>query len=289
MNSYFKRIPVFVFRLLRQIADTVLIKCLNAYYAFKVILEVKNWKDYLLNSQNISNQKQIIFELRNGTKFITRTKTKDRDIFVETAIADQYRTDKIFLDSKSAVLDIGAQAGFFSVFISRRVGKVFAFEPVPENFELLKKNLALNNRKNRVVAFNKAVAGKNGKQKIFLSENNTGGHSFFGKSNLFGKNKGFIECNTISLENVFSENKLEKCDLLKMDAEGAEYEILFNAPDKILEKITRISMEAHFVGKNRPEHLIEFLSSKGFKVKKRKHYGDVLLFAEQKGKNTKFI
>ena len=42
-----------------------------------------------------------------------------------------------------------------------------------------------------------------------------------------------------------SRNALERVDLLKMDCEGAEYEILYGTPDRYLERIREIRMEYH--------------------------------------------
>jgi hypothetical protein len=78
-----------------------------------------------------------------------------------------------------------------------------------------------------------------------------------------------VEISCISLKEVFAGNKIDKCDLMKMDCEGAEYEILYNAPKNILQKIKKISMEFHNIDdlKNNDKELISFLRKSGFKVK----------------------
>ncbi len=53
------------------------------------------------------------------------------------------------------------------------------------------------------------------------------------------------EINTITLQNIFEKYKIEKIDFLKMDCEGAEFEIVMNTPSIILDKIQKISMEIH--------------------------------------------
>ncbi len=60
------------------------------------------------------------------------------------------------------VLDIGANIGYYTLILAKLVGKkgrVFAFEPDPTNFALLKKNISINGYKN-VILVPKAVAGK---------------------------------------------------------------------------------------------------------------------------------
>lgn len=70
------------------------------------------------------------------------------------------------------VVDVGAHIGYYTLLASRLVGdtgKVYAFEPEPRNYDLLLKNLELNNVKN-VVAIKKAVSNKKGTLKFYLSK-----------------------------------------------------------------------------------------------------------------------
>jgi hypothetical protein len=61
---------------------------------------------------------------------------------------------------------------------------------------------------------------------------------------------------------------IQHCDLLKIDAEGAEYAILFNAPDVAFEKIDRIVMEYHdAITLNTHFDMVRFLQAKGYQVK----------------------
>jgi hypothetical protein len=78
----------------------------------------------------------------------------------------------------------------------------------------------------------------------------------------------------ISLDQLFKQNHIEHCDLLKIDVEGAEYVILYGTSDETYAKIDRIHGEYHNVGdeeKFKIESLAKFLRKKGFEVKiKRK-------------------
>ncbi len=74
--------------------------------------------------------------------------------------------------------------------------------------------------------------------------------------------------NAISLNDFFEEEKLDVCNFLKLDCEGAEYSILMNASDSTLNKIQRIAMEWHrFSAEQDPKSLVDFLKNKGFKIK----------------------
>ncbi len=264
---------VFLGRLARQLIVSLAIKARNAFFAVKVVFGLKNWKDYFLDAKGKLKGK-IEFTCK-GKKYRIRAGTKDRDILAEIALGNEYFTDKMDL-ADAIVFDVGAQAGIFSVFVSDKAKKVFSFEPVPENFSLLKENIELNNIKN-VKAFNVALAGKKGKEKIYLNENNSGGHSVYGK----GK---FVEVNSTTIEGAMKENNIEKIDLLKMDIEGAEYKIFYSMKDETLKKIQRIAMECHEIDKNKnnPKSLVAFFEKKGFKVKQRKSlYNFTVILAEK--------
>jgi len=263
-----------------------------------VIKNMKNWEDYFFNSLGLIQRKLITLKMKNKLVYIIRTKTLDKYLFAETVLEDQYLLNQINFDKNSVIIDLGAQIGFFSVFASRKAEKIFAFEPVTENFELLKKNIKLNKLENKIFPFNLAVSDKKGKEKIFLSETNTGSHSIYGfkepeqekgsSINYFLNGKGFskknfVEVSSITLDEIFTANKINQCDLLKIDIEGAEYNVLYNLSDSCFKKIHRIVMEVHDIDekKNNLAYLMKFLESKGFKVK----INNAVLFAERNQKN----
>lgn len=117
------------------------------------------------------------------------------------------------------VLDLGANIGYFTLIFSRLAGpegKIFAFEPDPTNFSILKENIKINNCFN-VVLIQKAVADKNKKGFIYLSEENKGDHRIYDS----GDKRRKIEIETASLDNYFKNSK-QKINFIKMDIQGAE-------------------------------------------------------------------
>lgn len=123
------------------------------------------------------------------------------------------------------VLDIGANLGIYSSEASKAVGsqgKVYSFEPIPENLRYLKHNLNLNKAGN-VEIVPCAVGAKTGKEKIYLSESNVGTHSMGGKS---GK---YIEVKTDTIDSFVKRRRIDKIDLIKIDVEGYESQALSGA------------------------------------------------------------
>jgi FkbM family methyltransferase len=70
----------------------------------------------------------------------------------------------------------------------------------------------------------------------------------------------------LTLEQLFAETTTDYCDLLKMDCEGAEYDILLTAPDSVLRRIRAIVCEYHSTSQHGPAQLLERLTESGFRV-----------------------
>jgi FkbM family methyltransferase len=118
---------------------------------------------------------------------------------------------------KMIVLDIGANLGYYTLILAKlvgRQGKVYAFEPDPENFRLLSKNIK-ENKFNNIVAVQKAVADKSGKMNFYLSDAHKGNHALYPEP---GRHK--IEVEVVDIDS-FCGQKI-KPDFIKMDIEGAE-------------------------------------------------------------------
>lgn len=148
--------------------------------------------------------------------------SKDTGIAPFLLMGKPFAPDEIALLKKilkpgMVFVDIGANIGYFSLIASKLIGetgKVFSFEPDPDNFFLLEKNIKANNYKN-IIAVKKAVADKIGKAKLYLDKENLCGHSLVSKEG----NK-FVETETITLDEFFRNNK--KIDVIKIDVEGFE-------------------------------------------------------------------
>lgn len=161
-------------------------------------------------------EKKIIFR---GHKFFVPT--TDTTI-VPSMISGEYESYELdifnqFLKKGATVLDIGANIGVYAIEAAAAIGKkgwVYAFEPVPANQKLLKRNLSLNKTRN-VIVVPKAVGPRITKLKIFLAKNNIGTHSAGVKSDKF------VEVPVITIDAFVKKNKL-KVDMVKMDIEGYE-------------------------------------------------------------------
>ena len=211
------------------------------------------------------NKKTIIYRVSDFVNFKIRVWTSDKLILWEVWKQREHTNDSFDIGSSDVVIDVGAHTGAFSIYAAKKAvhGKVYAHEAYKENYELLIENIRLNDLKN-IVPFNVAVLSKPGIMDFFIGEKNTSASSIF-KNRWAKKN---VKVNAISLEDVFANNKLKKINFLKIDAEGAEYDIILNAPPGLLKKVDKISLEFHdnFPHGHNYKEMVECLEKNGFNV-----------------------
>jgi len=139
------------------------------------------------------------------------------------------------------IFDIGANVGVYSVLFSIRYpeSEIYAFEPVPETYQNLLKNIELNGCQN-IHAFNFGFWDKETELEMGIpsdrKSNNTGLYSIY-----HNKEQVVVKAKFVNLDQWCFDNN--KCpDMIKIDAEGAEYTILSNGT-KALEKVNLLVTE----------------------------------------------
>lgn len=136
------------------------------------------------------------------------------------------------LDKSSIVLDLGGNEGQFAKMISNNFeSKVLVFEPVSELFEKIEESES-------VKKFSKAVMPNSGEHvKINLSDGQC--------ATAYGETDRSIIAESISIEDILLNEKIDRVSLLKMDIEGPEVPILENIKPEVLVKIDQITVEFH--------------------------------------------
>lgn len=169
------------------------------------------------------------------------------------------------------VVDIGANIGLYTVIAARLVGpngKVFAFEPEPENIAFLKKNIELN-KLNNVIIYDCGLGERPGQVNLYKDKYNKGHHSIVRSDSA----EGVISIKIDTLDNILSEYGSLKVDIIKMDIEGAEYFAL-QGMKKTLENNRNIKIFTEFYPKiiekagGKPWSFLESLINNGFILKK---------------------
>jgi FkbM family methyltransferase len=127
-------------------------------------------------------------------------------------------------------IDVGGQFGLMTTYIfSLTNNTVYTFEPTPSTFKVLLQTIHLNKLDNLVVPVMAAVTEKTGKV-IFFRGDQTGdaSNSLVNYHNDSHRQKGNVT-DAVSVDNVVDKNNINKVDILKIDAEGAELSVLKGA------------------------------------------------------------
>jgi FkbM family methyltransferase len=183
---------------------------------------------------------------------------------------EKYETElfKKLVKRGDVVVDIGAHIGHYTLIAADLVGedgKVFAFEPAPDNYAFLVKNVGVN-RYNNVVTVQKAVSNRCGTTKLLLNLRDTGQHAIH--NGCEDRNSLVIE--TVTLDGFF-EDKEKRIDIIKMDVEGAEMLVLQGMSELLkrnsdLKIFTEFSATMLRRANSSPEEYLRQLISYGFKL-----------------------
>jgi FkbM family methyltransferase len=176
---------------------------------------------------------------------------------------------KPILKSDDIVIDCGAHIGLFSLLVYQYVNTVYSFEADYINFGYLKMNLKLNNIRT-IKPFNLALSKDLGDREFLVSSKSPACHSFYKNKffNDFGESAIKRKVYCITLEEIFKKHNISYCKLLKMDIEGAEFDVLLNTPEYILKKIGVIILEIHNgLSEYNEKDIIKKLEKCNFKTK----------------------
>ena len=164
------------------------------------------------------------------------------------------------------IVDIGANIGYYALQEARLAGdngRVYAIEPVPENVELLKKNIELNNYSN-IEVFQLAVGAASKTDYIYISN--------YRNTAAMIKTQSYIDKVPVQVTTLdkFLENKPPP-NLIRMDVEGYEVEIV-KGMTKLLEsnKPLKLIVELHppyYVTKEKRKDFLKTLKESRFQVK----------------------
>jgi len=234
---------------------------------------VKDLKD---KSHNINS---IIW---NDKKVFYRSSTSDMTLMYEILFQSKYKSEYFFPDklNPKVIFDIGGNIGITSIYLASIFpdAKIYTFEPLPDNFEILTKNIQ---KYDNIEAFNIGLGSKNGNFKVYLSDDseNFGGVSFF-PDPTGNKSDSYISCEVKNINEMIEKLNIESIDLIKIDTEGAEHDILMAIHEKIIRNVSWITGELHG---NQDFELLNYLNNLDFSISMKKQI-DSRLFMFHAGK-----
>ena len=167
----------------------------------------------------------------------------DQSVFNEIFKLDEYRAAKSAIqNAKDPIVDVGAHAGFFTMYcrvLNDKV-KIFAVEPETENVRALKQHLKENKIKGvKVVAG--ALAQETGERKLLISKD---GHNHRLALDV-GDNENSVPVKALSFADFCQQNKITSISVLKIDVEGGEYELFAGMSEPDLSVVNFVILEYH--------------------------------------------
>jgi FkbM family methyltransferase len=227
----------------------------RAKIASRAVTDIANWREVLPSAANGHAVTEI--RLRSGAVIHAPSEASLWPHFSDIWYHSSY-TKYCSIPYGSLVVDVGANVGVFSLFAARRARKVYALEPASSNFSLLMKNVRLVQN---IQPLQLACGARDREGLLDLSGLPV---TFSLKTN----SSESESVSVISLESLFARYDIAQCDFLKLDCEGAEFEIVLDSAPSVLSRITRIVMEYHdhLSDGFAHRHLSEKLQSLGFKT-----------------------
>jgi FkbM family methyltransferase len=187
-------------------------------------------------------------------RFHTRRLTADEFYLRDVVERGEYRRSGYEVRPGDTVVDVGANIGSFAIpaALASGTGRVIAVEPARDNLAMLLRNLAANGA-DRVTVEPVAIAATSGSMTLRHDPGNTGGHRLVG--DFFSTTSGSEDApaadasvetvTVVTLAELFRRHAVDRCDLLKLDCEGAEFAILAGLSPSLAARIARIVLEYH--------------------------------------------
>lgn len=219
----------------------------------------------------MTNENKQKYLLPNGQKIFHHNAYETDFVFNEIFVNHSYFKHGITLAENAVIFDIGANIGLFSLYIMQHfpTSTIFAYEPLPEIYELLAKNM--QKCSDQVFTYQAAISDSSGKQLFHYYPGYSvisGLHAnkqrdaeiiISGMSATTGVAKTQIaslvnsrldamqtfEAIVTTISRTIKQNNIDKIDLLKIDVEGAELAVLQGIEKKDFPKIQQVAMEVH--------------------------------------------
>ncbi len=230
----------------------------------------------------------------------------DQSVFNEIFELKEYRSaEDVIKTAKHPIIDVGAHAGFFSMYcraLNQKV-KIFAVEPESENLKLLKQHLA-DNKILGVEVVAGALAKETGERELLISKDSHNHRLIDYNSNvilsetkdpsrLYKRDSSVTpqNDNRIAVVRSFAfpdfcrQNKIKKISLLKMDIEGGEYELFDGMSADDFAMVNFVILEYHNIS-SKP---VSRLSHKQIEEKLRANGFGVQVFPSHFDKTMGFI
>ncbi len=253
-----------------------------------LISNIRNWPRYFVRkaTRELPGSRTVTHTFvtrRRGISF--RVPDPLMGVFKEMFMHDLYTLEAIVseLNEGAVVVDVGANVGLFSLALLDRIplSRLLAVEPFPRNFEILRANLQPNESEScRIELISGAVIGEEtGETTLYYDDQKPFTIVASVVTGFAASANASVTVPALTLPSLIANHELVGIDLLKMDCEGSEFDILFNAPPDTFKKIRSIVMEVHCGEKEgySLESVRQCIEGHGYAIRTRGLASDVYL------------
>ena len=188
--------------------------------------------------------------------------------WLEVSVQEAFRR---LLGPGDVLYDVGANIGFFSLVGARLVepgGRVYAFDPVPENAEAVRVNAALNGIGN-VTVLERAAGAARGRDRLLRVEDLS--WSQLESQGWHPKTVDAVEVEVVPIDELVASGEVQPPTLVKIDVEGAELDVVRGMAQTIERHRPAIVCELHDTAAG----FVELMESHGYSVENLEGKGPV--------------
>ena len=246
-------------------------KILFKFIAVKKILHFALKYRHLPLLRMIRKKEYYITSFKELKAILTeRDYNTDISVFSEIFWLERYNTNY----KNAQVFDFGAHKGYYTLYsLLKGASNVCSFEPTKFNFDILEKNVKLNNFSNKVMLNNCAVDNESGTKDFYVADMGWS-HSLYQRND--AKIIKTVKVRIESINAVLANADHNKRTIIKIDIEGKECDVIYSIHDTFMQYISEFFIELHPFAPCSEEEMIEYLKNKQFKLVSIS--GDVLHF-----------
>ena len=198
----------------------------------------------------------------NGCKFVVSPQFSFDSLYL--AFFQKWFSDDDL--SGYEVIDIGAYDGDTAIYFASKGAIVHAYEPVPEAYAMMQRNIALNQMQETVLSYNCAVA-QDTSATMWIDTHTYEGSSSFFKVRRLSQTEKQIRVKSVTIEEALARCASQTKKLLKMNCEGCEFTIVCESNAKLLKRFQKIFCFYHSNLTGIPrESLLEVMQKNGFET-----------------------
>jgi amino acid adenylation domain-containing protein/FkbM family methyltransferase len=239
---------------------------------------------------DLNGDSKRLYQLPNDLRVVQLNKNETDFTYREIFDDESYLKHGITLNGKDCVFDVGANIGLFTLFIYQRSPKaqVYAFEPIPATFDLLRKNVELYGLNAKCFdyglfreqatlqfthyprmsvmsgAYADAVVDEN-IARITMGNQDASLSNFADELMADRFTTDSFERQVRTISDVIKEHEVKQIDLLKIDVEKSELDVLKGIDEEDWAKVKQLVVETHDLN-GQMDEIMQLLAKHGFRI-----------------------